>query len=282
MRSRSSRMRGCSRPPRRRSRSRTALLREWPRLRSWLEEDAEGRRLHLHLAQTVGDWVEGGRDQADLFRGARLAAPSDWTAEHALELNEAEREFLEASRVAAEHDAERQRRNNRRLRGLWSGRRCSSDRADRGIARVGSGRPGGTCLRIANASSSHLAARANLDVDPERSVLLAVEAVKATRSVDGTVVPEAELALHEALVGQRVVRSIPGMNNFDYSPDGRLLVDTPIRRVVSRPMRRSSIPRHEKSATLPGRDGPLGDVAIWMSTGAHTATWWRRKRSTAR
>ena len=26
-----------------------ALLREWPRLRGWLEEDAEGRRLHAHL-----------------------------------------------------------------------------------------------------------------------------------------------------------------------------------------------------------------------------------------
>ena len=28
-----------------------ALLREWPRLRGWLEEDAEGRRLHRHLAR---------------------------------------------------------------------------------------------------------------------------------------------------------------------------------------------------------------------------------------
>ena len=26
-----------------------ALLREWPRLRGWLEADAEGRRLHQHL-----------------------------------------------------------------------------------------------------------------------------------------------------------------------------------------------------------------------------------------
>ena len=30
-----------------------ALLREWPRLRGWLEEDAEGRRLHQHLMNAV-------------------------------------------------------------------------------------------------------------------------------------------------------------------------------------------------------------------------------------
>ena len=30
-----------------------ALLREWPRLRGWLEEDAEGRRLHQHLIQAA-------------------------------------------------------------------------------------------------------------------------------------------------------------------------------------------------------------------------------------
>ena len=28
-----------------------ALLREWPRLRGWLEEDAQGRRLHAHLTR---------------------------------------------------------------------------------------------------------------------------------------------------------------------------------------------------------------------------------------
>ena len=37
-----------------------ALLREWPRLRDWLEEDAEGRRLHHHLA-TRGARVACGR-----------------------------------------------------------------------------------------------------------------------------------------------------------------------------------------------------------------------------
>ena len=33
-----------------------ALLREWPRLRDWLAEDAEGRRLHQHLIDAAAEW----------------------------------------------------------------------------------------------------------------------------------------------------------------------------------------------------------------------------------
>ena len=32
-----------------------ALLREWPRLRGWLAEDAEGRHLHQHLIGAAGE-----------------------------------------------------------------------------------------------------------------------------------------------------------------------------------------------------------------------------------
>ena len=98
-----------------------ALLREWPRLRGWLEADAEGRRLHHHLIAASQEWRDSERDPAELYRGTRLAAALEWAAEHDPELNELEREFLEASRVASEREAERQRRINRRLRLLLAG-----------------------------------------------------------------------------------------------------------------------------------------------------------------
>jgi WD40 repeat protein/DNA-binding SARP family transcriptional activator len=98
-----------------------ALLREWPRLRSWLEADAEGRRLHQHLIGAAAEWRDSGRDPAELYRGARLAAALDWASEHDPELNELEREFLEESRAVSERQAERQRRTNRRLRTLLAG-----------------------------------------------------------------------------------------------------------------------------------------------------------------
>ena len=71
-----------------------ALLREWPRLRGWLEEDAEGRRLHHQLSAAAREWDAGGRDPGELYRGARLAAALDWSAEHEDELNATERAFL--------------------------------------------------------------------------------------------------------------------------------------------------------------------------------------------
>ena len=98
-----------------------ALLREWPRLREWIEEDAEGRRLRRHITQAATEWDAAGRDQGELYRGARLAAALDWTADHALELNELEREFVTESREASEQETKRARRTNRRLRALLAG-----------------------------------------------------------------------------------------------------------------------------------------------------------------
>jgi WD40 repeat protein/DNA-binding SARP family transcriptional activator len=98
-----------------------ALLREWSRLRAWLEEDAEGRRLHQHLIHAASEWQAGGRDPGELYRGARLASTLDWAAGHECDLNELERSFLDESRAEAEHEAEHQRRANRRLRAVLAG-----------------------------------------------------------------------------------------------------------------------------------------------------------------
>jgi len=98
-----------------------ALLREWPRLRGWLEEDAQGRRLHQHLIHAARDWHSARRDRSELYRGARLASALDWIAAHEQELNELERDFVAESRAAAELEAERQQEANRRLRALLAG-----------------------------------------------------------------------------------------------------------------------------------------------------------------
>jgi WD40 repeat protein/tRNA A-37 threonylcarbamoyl transferase component Bud32 len=98
-----------------------ALLREWPRLREWIEEDTEGRRLRRHITQAATEWHAAGRDRGELYRGARLAAALDWSTDHAFELNELERAFVTESRDAAERETKRARRTNRRLRALLAG-----------------------------------------------------------------------------------------------------------------------------------------------------------------
>jgi WD40 repeat protein/class 3 adenylate cyclase len=98
-----------------------ALLREWPRFQRWLADDAQGRQVRQHLTQVSKQWDGGGREPSELYRGARLSATLDWSAGHAGELNELERQFLAASRQAGELEAAKQRRTNRRLRGLLAG-----------------------------------------------------------------------------------------------------------------------------------------------------------------
>lgn len=98
-----------------------ALLREWPRLQGWLEEDREGRRLRQHLIVSSREWVERGKDPGELYRGARLSAALDYTTDHTLELNELEREFVTTSRSQSQRELIRQRRQNRRLRSLLGG-----------------------------------------------------------------------------------------------------------------------------------------------------------------
>jgi WD40 repeat protein/class 3 adenylate cyclase len=98
-----------------------ALIRHWPTLRAWLDEDREGRLVHRRLTAAAQEWDATARDSALLYRGTRLSGASDWAAAHDSELNELEREFLSASRDAELHEIETTRRRNRRLRILLAG-----------------------------------------------------------------------------------------------------------------------------------------------------------------
>ena len=98
-----------------------ALLREWPRMQQWLQDDRTGLVLRQHLTEAARGWTGAGRDPGELYRGTRLSSALDWTATHSLELNEMEREFLSQSQQASETEAERARRTNRRLRSLLAG-----------------------------------------------------------------------------------------------------------------------------------------------------------------
>jgi WD40 repeat protein/class 3 adenylate cyclase/tRNA A-37 threonylcarbamoyl transferase component Bud32 len=92
------------------------LIREWPALRQWLDEDREGLRLHRRLSDAARLWEAGGREASDLYRGARLAAAVELS-----DLNVAERAFLDASVAEADRERRAQLRTNRRLRGLLAG-----------------------------------------------------------------------------------------------------------------------------------------------------------------
>ncbi len=101
--------------------SHEALIRHWPRLMAWIDEEAEGLQLLGHLTSASREWVQSDRDPSLLYRGSRLVTSEQWAESHVGELSDVESEFVGAStaaRVATEH---RERRSLKRLRGLTTG-----------------------------------------------------------------------------------------------------------------------------------------------------------------
>ncbi len=67
------------------------------------------------------------------------------------------------------------------------------------------------------------AALSNLDLDPERSILLALHAVSEAQSADLPVPREAEEALHRTVLTSRLRMSMESGFSVDFSPDGSLV-----------------------------------------------------------
>ncbi len=98
-----------------------ALMREWGRFRRWIDSGREEVRLHRRLAAAAREWEEAGRESSYLLRGSNLAQFESLAGESTIALTELEREFVEASTAANELELARQRRQNRRLKGLLGG-----------------------------------------------------------------------------------------------------------------------------------------------------------------
>ena len=98
-----------------------ALIRNWPRLRGWLDEDRESLTVMRHLTDAADAWEVHGREPGDLYRGARLAAAADLVAAKPSQLSARETEFVAASDDAAQADDRRRRRSSRRLRTVTVG-----------------------------------------------------------------------------------------------------------------------------------------------------------------
>ncbi|MDX2136546.1 MAG: protein kinase, partial [Chloroflexota bacterium] len=74
-----------------------ALLREWERLRAWLNEARDDIKTQRQLASMAEEWRGADRDASFLARGSRLALFEAWRGETTMGLAQVEREFLDAS-----------------------------------------------------------------------------------------------------------------------------------------------------------------------------------------
>jgi WD40 repeat protein len=185
------------------------------------------------LADATTEWERNEREPSYMLRGSRLDQFETWAEGTDLAVGRVDLGFLRASTIAREeeravetarrdHERALERRSVKRLRGLVAVLAVAALVAGTltVIARNQSDRAGRES-RIATARQLAAAAEANLEQDPERAILLAIEAIETTRSVDGSVLPEAESALHHAVMTSRIVLSVPGVGGeLDWSPKG--------------------------------------------------------------
>jgi WD40 repeat protein/DNA-binding SARP family transcriptional activator len=217
-----------------------ALLGAWRRLRTWIDDAREDLRQNRSLARAAAEWRGSGMDPSFLLRGTRLEQLEQWAPTTDLAIGQPERAYLKASlderqRERAEEQARHERetrierRSRTRLRALVAVLSVAAVVAGwLTVVATDQSRRAEREARIAAARELAAAAAANLQVDPELSVLLAAEAVARTRSVDGSVLPEAEEALHRAVVASRTVLSVPGLGGaVDWSRTGLFVTEGP-------------------------------------------------------
>lgn len=246
-----------------------ALLREWPRLSEWLASNRASLLLQRQLTNAAAEWRKAKNDASFLLTGARLTQFENLALFSTVVLTQDERAYLEASLAERYRQAkEEQDRQERELRAAHKLAQTERARAEseqqraeeqvRYVARVrtrnraiiGAGAVAFLLAVLAGlfgwqssqnavraesearfATSRELAsaAIANLGVDPELSILLAIEAVSRTYAIDRTALPEAEEALHWAVGTSRLQLTTPwlvGTRNISRgavtSPEGRL------------------------------------------------------------
>ncbi len=208
-----------------------AMVRAWPRLRGWLDDDIDGQRVLRHLAGAADAWEGLGRSDSELYRGARLSRALEWRTRATPDLTGTEAAFLDASTAlseteqrAAEARLAHERTVNRRFRtalvgvcalvvlalvaGLVAVRISGRAQQDRSAASLAEG-------------SRRASAQALLSDDVATSLLFSVAAVRSDPSPEAMDALGTGLARTPQLVA---VRDTGGSVQSPLtSPDGKLL-----------------------------------------------------------
>jgi WD40 repeat protein/class 3 adenylate cyclase len=240
-----------------------ALMREWARFRRWIDSGREQVRLHRRLAAAATEWEGASRELSYLLRGSNLAQFESLAGESSIALTELERGFVEASTAANELELARERRQNRRLRGLLGG----------AVALLVLAVVAGVLALVSRSNAQHearaalgrqLGAEAVSQPRIDLAMLLARESLNLDRSpqTEGTLL--ATLLRTPAVIGSFTVPIQDRPLDVKVSPDGRSIGAV----MNNNGLRVYSTRTHRQTRSFPACNGPYayvpasGDVLI--------------------
>jgi WD40 repeat protein len=226
-----------------------ALLREWPRLRQWIEEDREGLRIHRRMTAAAEEWRRLDRDDDALYRGTPLTEALEWRASRKPNLNQLEREFLDAGAARRK----RVRAARRRRIELAFAALAVALAAITVVAVVALNQRRDAVQERNVAVSRELALQSGnaLDTDPELAVSLALLALDKSHTAQAdAALRQATLAFHQLAVLQ--ADSLTA-RTAAYSPDGTRVVTGGDRGIV----RLWEVATKHMIRAVPGRHGQV-------------------------
>jgi WD40 repeat protein len=236
------------------------LIRNWKRLRNWLNEDREFLLWRQRLSGLLGEWERALESNEALLRGPLLIEAQKWIDQRSQDLSDQERKFISASLEERERlTQEEKERQDRELEAARKLAEALRERAEEAEKREQEQKESAQKLQVESAAAEEQAKIANeqriaartarvaaeeqarvaesrrlaaesssvLTKYPQRSLLLAVEAVKVEQPLHGVRVGADEQSLREALgfIGGRLVGKADGpITTLAISPNNRWLV----------------------------------------------------------
>ena len=202
-----------------------ALLREWERLREWLNESRSDIRLQRQLARLADEWQHAERDPGFLIPGGkRLEQFGTWRQTTELALTQLEVDYLQASLEAEDQRATREAQEKRTRQTLQRGLFITM--AVGLVVAIGLSifafQERSKALQQASVGLAAQAVAALDSNSPERGVLLALTALE-----EYPYTAQAESALAQAVYGTHPYMTLSTIRNrttsMAFSPDGTLI-----------------------------------------------------------
>jgi WD40 repeat protein len=260
-----------------------ALILHWQRLREWVAADRKFRTWQERLRAVIKQWEASKRDEGALLRGSSLVEAEEWLNQRQASLSETERNFIQTSLVLRKREMAQKARVRRFVMlGLVAGLVITLGLAvvamflgvqasqERNEARF---QENEARKQEHIAKSRALAANAltQFDFDQQLGILLAVEAINATRRYGEPILPQATDALRRTLMRSQLRTSLRGHSDWltsaVYSPDGKSIVTGSYDKTA----KVWDAQTYQELATLTGHTGIIWSVA-YNSDGRYLVT----------